>query len=702
MQPFTSASSSSSGRLPGRLAGRNIFALPIIAVPLLAFAGFLGSCRPGGGPDIGNQTAAYLARGDTAAAFDLLRKTERHSSGDPDLAVLLAGMYRRLGTIDGRLKAQEVLENAYRLHPDEAGIILELGITHYEQTFYPDAERCFRQALKTPLTTGEAHFRLARDCFRKWKRNQHFLDDLKLAAEHFKAAGRYGRLPPERAIEEAVCDYCREDFRHCGDICRGIIDQDTSLAEPCFLLGVMAFQRGEAEDAATYLEQALQKLPADERECYQDIALLLSAREREEYESADRVKQLQYRRLFWFALDPDPTTPLNERYLEHLGRVFLADVYFSTDHPHLRGWENERGKSLIKFGWPEHIERTLANLTGRSYDGWAEIWSYGEPLDHLELVFVDEFLNGTFAVPRDIVFSPMARVLVNSPAVSSFETEVVPIPGRLDAVSFKNSSLSSSVYVLARIDADSLLDALGTDRADCLVRGVCFDTRWNETDRFLDSVTVGGGERRGGADRRWFYYFKHIQLPFDVYQVSWALFDQSVSARGIYNGTISTQRYLSDSLSISDILLYQPAPNGAGWPELERGGRRFMPSPEAVIGPSEKLNIYFELYNLARYNSFSEYEASYFIYDYPEEEAPSLWTWFYRGITWLLGVETDPRPDVVQTAIRKNPDPLVGESMTINIDALEPGRYLLKVRVLDRYNGARTEGAAVFSRGQGG
>jgi GWxTD domain-containing protein len=649
-----------------------------------------------------DRAVQHLVHGDTTAAFNLLRKSNWRKSQDPDMVILLACLYRDRGTIPDRLKSQEVLENARRQFPLNSQIILELGKTYYLQTFYPDAERCFSLALKSPETAGDANYCLAKNYFRKWKRNQQFIDDLDRAADHFKQAGQHGPQPPDQALDHAICCYCRDDFSRAGAICRSVINQDTTFGVPYFLLGVMAFRQDKPEEANRYLEQALDKLPDELRECYLDIAVLLPAEERDEYESASRMEQLNFRRMFWFALDPDPTTPLNERYLEHLGRTFLADVYFSTDRPRLRGWENERGKSLIKFGWPANVQRTLASMTGRSHDGWAEIWTYGEDVDYLELVFVDEFLNGTFAVPRDIAFTNMAQVLTNSPAVSSFEPAVIQIPGRLNAVSFKNSSLSSSVYLAARIDADSLLAALDTNPADCYMRGVLFDSRWDEANRFLDSIPGLNVERPDTLSGQWPHYVKEIQLPFDVYQISCALFDPDVSVRGIFTSTVSTIRYLSDTLTASDILLFCSSPSPARQLSLERGGLKFVPLVEQVIGPGEKLNIYLELYNLIQHRSFSEYEVSYFIFDYPEESQPSLWTWFTRGVTWLLGVETNQDPYVVQTATRKSPERPAQEVMTINIDALRPGRYLLRVSVLDNYSGARTEAATVFIRNQDG
>ena len=288
-----------------------------------------------------------------------------------------------------------------------------------------------------------------------------------------------------------------------------------------------------------------------------------------------------------------------------------------------------------------------------------------------------------------------------SPAVSSLKPDVINIPGLLDAVSFKNNSLSSSVYLTAKIDADSLFKALDADRIDCLMRGVFFDARWDEADRFLDSIPGLVGGRPDAAGEQWLHYVKEIMLPFDVYQISCALFDPAASVRGIFNSTVSSIRYLSDSLTASDILLFRRPPSSlAGLSAIERAGRRFVPLPDRVIGPGDKLNIYLELYNLVQHRSLSEYEVSYFIFDYPEETRPSLWTWFTKGITWLLGVEMDQDPCVVQTVSRKSPERPAREIMTINIDTLQTGRYLLRVSVLDKYSGARTEAATVFIRNQ--
>ncbi|MFH1755229.1 MAG: GWxTD domain-containing protein [Candidatus Latescibacterota bacterium] len=667
------------------------------AILLIAAALWLSAC--------GHSTCPYpqkdkallkLAERDTSSAHRILSTVNWKKCWDPELIILISQMHRSDGTILGRLKAQQLLEHSLAKYSEDCRIQIELGRTYYQQTFYPDAERCFRKALTHDSTLCEAHYLLATNHFRKWKRNQHFMDEIANASGQFADACACDPANLPWAIARAVCAYCRNDLSLADQICRDVISQDSTCAKVFFLRGAIAYRNEQFLQAGKAFAAAIALLSDQERKPYLDIKILLSIDERDEYENASTHEQEKYRRMFWLNLDPDPTIPLNERYLEHISRTFLADLYFSCERPALRGWETERGKALIKFGWPSTLLRTLANMRSENSDGWVEIWTYE---NQREFVFVDEFLNGVFAVPREIEFSHMAQTLLNSAAESTFGLKSQSIPGQLDAVAFKNGTISSSIFTTARIDADSLVNCLDGERFLSLaVRGVFFNSSWQEEQRFTDTLSGMQLAFSEEAGKRWLYAAKESILPFDRFRLSLTVCDPFNKTRTVFRDVAHASRFLTDSLSVSDILLYRKCESCPEAARIVRGGMSFVSNPGHSYQPGEKLNIYLEIYNLVQYQASYEYDVSYMIFQQPDTTEPGGWLSLSKGLKWFTGIEEQASPFIIQTATRLSFERPAREMMTIEIGALQAGKYLLHVSVFDKYSGDISHVVTTFSK----
>ncbi len=645
-----------------------------------------------------------LSQGDTASAQRILELTDWRKSEDPELPLLLGRLHRQSGTIRGRLRSQRVLEHAKSQFPNDARIMIELGKTYYAQTFYPDAERCFLAALASDSTACEASFLLGLNHYRKWKRNQQFQDELRQAAGYLKDGSECAPSLLDRAIKHAIARYALQDTSLAARICENIVHRDSTAEHAHMLLGVIAFENGRFEQSSRAFHRGLSLLTDEEKEPYLDVSILLPLEERGRYENASIEEQERFRRRFWIERDPDPTTPLNERYLEHLQRTYAADLFYSNERPPLRGWETERGKAIIKLGWPSEIDRTLSNVVGQSpnLSGWAEIWKYGDQEDAPVLLFLDEFLNGNFTIPRAVSCSHMVRFLYHTPRMTTYRPRTIDIPGAFDVVSFKNGPFSSSAYLAAKIDVDSLEGSLVSRVVDQYVlRGILFDADWRAYVHFADTLSRTALRPVREADRRWLYTAREILLPFQEYRLSCVFSCISGGARAIYRGETDTSKYLRDSLTVSDILLHRTPEEHPGIPLWEREGRRFLPNPGHAYYPGEKLYAYLEIYNLSGFRSRTEYDLSYMIFEHTEAADEGGWRWLGRGLKRLIGMEKERRPTIIQTIRRSGYGNIAKEAIAINIDSLEIGRYILRVRVSDRLTGETTEAIAVFSKMSG-
>jgi GWxTD domain-containing protein len=91
---------------------------------------------------------------------------------------------------------------------------------------------------------------------------------------------------------------------------------------------------------------------------------------------------------FWEKKDPDPDTPLNEIMVEFYERVFKANKKFAGDYK--EGWTTDRGKSLILYGEPDHIDAYRYKLKSKPY----EIWYYQS--ENKKLIFIDVDEDNTY------------------------------------------------------------------------------------------------------------------------------------------------------------------------------------------------------------------------------------------------------------------------------------------------------------------
>jgi len=88
----------------------------------------------------------------------------------------------------------------------------------------------------------------------------------------------------------------------------------------------------------------------------------------DKYMDAPLEDQKRFFLSFWSSRDPNPNTTLNELMEEYYRRVNYANREFSNFNE--GGWLSDRGRILIKFGYPDDIERHPFELDSVPYIVW--------------------------------------------------------------------------------------------------------------------------------------------------------------------------------------------------------------------------------------------------------------------------------------------------------------------------------------------
>ena len=150
-----------------------------------------------------------------------------------------------------------------------------------------------------------------------------------------RLAAVYLRSRNYERIVDLLTDYVRENPDETGVM--------AVLAQACV-------QLGRLEWADRYFREYLQAATPHEQALYRDPLLLMSPEERRAYEQAEGSERVELVKRFWTAHDPDLTTTINERLLEHYRRVWYAlGAYSRGKQP----WDR-RGEVYIRFGEPDY------------------------------------------------------------------------------------------------------------------------------------------------------------------------------------------------------------------------------------------------------------------------------------------------------------------------------------------------------------
>jgi len=158
------------------------------------------------------------------------------------------------------------------------------------------------------------------------------------------------------------------------------------------------------------------------------VYYLLSEDEKRVLATLPKNKQLEYISSVWERLDPDPETEENELRDEIIRRWRYAIDNFSTAEKGRlipNGWRSDRGRVIIKYGFPDEVERHY--FEPGEYP-W-EKWTYYSIQGGAEFIFADlsnvgkmELLSST--APGEVT-NPYWRDLIRKSAVTGHRNIII-------------------------------------------------------------------------------------------------------------------------------------------------------------------------------------------------------------------------------------------------------------------------------------
>lgn len=647
----------------------------------------------------GVRNEAQSAIADTRTVPSAPDDRAANDTTNAEKAIRLGRFYRDRASIQGRLLSQGVLESARAHHPDDINVEMELAKTYFAQGFYPDAVRIFHDVLERDPHRCDARILLGLYHYQNWKRMNEYTDDLGAARRELRAGVACDPSNADVAFRYLVAGYAQGDS--IDSECERFVARFPERPEFIFMRGTLAFEAGRYEPCARDYTRAIELLDVETRAAYESLTHVLATDDEARYRMATTGAQADFQRGLWLVRDPDPTTAVNPRLLEHTYRLFVADCLYSNAPTGKHGWATDRGEAFVRFGRPIDIDYSMGS--GFS-TGKVETWSFVTDGDFHRLVFVDEFLNGNPRIPyaADLTLFAMRY----TPAATTLKPDAIEVPGAMEAYAFRDEGMTSSIYLAVSVDAEALRSAVDLSSVGHFrVRGAYFDALWVREGGFSDSLgtsSLDATRTRGGGT---FEFVRRLSVACDRYHVAITVEDPDARMHSVCRRDADATRFVGDDLVMSDVLLFHdndlPASTRAdsGHAAIRRGGTSMRPNVARRYANGERLRAYVEIYNLSLVTRTgvreSTYDLRFALFPADDDLGPAWVDWGRRAVEWT-GFGNDDDAVISQTFRRTGRTHDDRESMAIDVDALDAGRYELVVEVTDRVSGDRAVVHAPF------
>lgn len=475
----------------------------------------------------------------------------------------------------------------------------------------------------------------------------------------------------------------------------------------------------------------------------EDVGYIISDEEKQAWKrlATDDERQ-QFIEQFWLRRDPTPDTEENEFKEEHYRRIAYANERFASGIP---GWKTDRGRIYIMYGPPDEIED---HSSGGSYqrpieEGGGETstypfqqWRYRyiEGIGtNIIIEFVDPTMSGEFHMTMDpsekdaLLYVPNAGLTMSEQMGMSTKTDrfnrtdgthlgvgTQPLPASMNeferleqfaklqkppAVKFKDldAVVSSNIRyntLPLRVQADYMRVTDSTVLTSITVQLQRKDLQFQQKDKvatatvniygritsiagrvvnyFEDVVTVPVPvELLGKAIEGASIYQKAIPLPAGMYRLNVVVKDIVGGNMTTYPMALNVPRFEDEKLASSSLILadlIEKVPTRSiGTGQFVIGDTKIRPRMGDTFERNEKLGIYMQFYNFGpdektnKPNGSIQYEITKAgtekpVLDYTEE------------------VNQIPGASAAQVTVEK----------LLPLQALDPGQYTLKMKVVDK------------------
>jgi GWxTD domain-containing protein len=549
--------------------------------------------------------------GEIDSSLTLLNKCLRLDRKFAPAYYLLGQIYRQKDDIYNRHLSAQALREATILDRANPEYHYSLGLTLERQGFTQNALHQYEEAARLDSSDYRPFEKIATINEKIGLR----YDDTTRYQRASEASAQAAALThdPEQIYRQALALYRMGNFDSSVDALYDAIahtDSAALLAQCWLLLGTEMVSSGRYDSANVCFENGRKLINDTSRAAMDDMRYLMTPKEYADYLEEPPASQANTVKLFWIKQDPDPTTEINERKLEHYARFTHAQLYFSLPDKKIDGWKTKRGEMYIRYGPPTKQEFSLGEgMT--SAPRW--IWTYDQFSHPAEFIFEDTFLNGNFdfpfpnkywtaddyannpevlaktlgdAVPQTFAYSPGSGPLEYSFLLRQFKSDL----GGTDLetyIAIPHSQLKfvrDGEYATARIEWREKISRPDYQQPHALDLYRNYKVRAN----LAASATLSISDRQT------------ISAAPDSILYAISLTDSISGHSSIFTKALRLRNFRTGKVEISDIVLARRIDRPPGKPDFKRSELGIYSNLDSSYFAGEPVWLYFEIYNLSK------------------------------------------------------------------------------------------------------
>ncbi len=633
-----------------------------------------------------------IEEGNYRKAVKSLKHAVNIDRKNPDTHFYLGEAYCLLGGLQSRLKAADAYDSALRLDPNNKKYLFRFAELRWKQGFVWNAEQMFLKILHIDSSYTKASIELAR----MYEENALWFKEMVVRGTPIKMRKFYEkkRDEAEKVLKKAMVLDEKDDELY---LTLGLIylnekkwPEMTSLFEKAIelnpdnmdahlFLAYTFFRTGDINSALQEYDIARSLMDGEERFIMDSYENLISPKEEKDYASlagqySDSSLVFQY----WNRNDPSFLTKYNERQLEHYSRFAYVNLRFGNPRKGRIGWKTERGQVYLRYGEPLHITRTRPEMETRLNPS-VETWVYQD----FSFQFEDRYLSRDFSLMN---FSKQMydEIKAHTPEVSNTRLDEIKVNFSKACATFKGDSGKTVIEFYYTIPYKN---------------GVEFDPDrefWYTVDEgcFLfteDWIPAAENLKKGRI--KYIPEEKNRQYPpvgYNSINIRPGFYNFGIEFRdtfetffGNYRDTVVVSDYSSSNIQISDIVIGKEMPeNKVKYERFEENW--FVPQPELIFRPDEKLYLFYEIYNLY-YNSSGKtsFKITTEVQQISRQESVS------GKIKNVFKEITGSRPEkpVISNTFRQEGNTANDKSFYgLDISVLEAGKYRILCKIEDLVN----------------
>jgi GWxTD domain-containing protein len=313
---------------------------------------------------------------------------------------LLGELYRQRDSIISRRQSADNLRQAVIAEPDNDTYHFSLGLTYQNQGFLGNALSEFKKTARLNPQNSEALRKIAaiyESIGLRYDDNELYMSSLEYSAKAAAVDKKPGDYYDQGKMLAKMDRFDQALFKIDTAL---TLAPETTMARDLYLVRGLCDNRvGDFRTADTDFGKARALMNGNELGAYEDIHLVVTPQEYQRLLSLTSFQRKIEIARTWNSLDPDLTTPYNERYIEHYARQAYAEISFSLPDKNLSGKDTRRGETLIRFGFPEKKTYIYGEPLHHPPLGSSWVWEYFINGQEYTLRFEDIYHNGNFDFP---------------------------------------------------------------------------------------------------------------------------------------------------------------------------------------------------------------------------------------------------------------------------------------------------------------